>query len=134
MRRLKEKPIQLLVDMASPILLECAMYYCSSYFLVKIVTFYWQNFPTRVTRAQSWKPQEFTDFKISPHSLLLAVKTKWMPLEFGGNLLPAMLFLTRLVIWLVIWARLRFFPEEYGSPACLTSLTILETGAWALSL
>ncbi|KAL9397312.1 hypothetical protein Peur_011565 [Populus x canadensis] len=50
--------------------------------------------------------------------------------EFGANLLPVMLLLTRLLIW----ARLRrFFPKEYGSPACLTNLAILETGAQALS-
>lgn len=69
-------------------------------------------------------------FQNFPTFTSLAAKTKWMPLEFGGNLLPVMLLLTRLLLW----ARLRrFFPKEYGSPACSTNLAILETGAQALS-
>jgi len=70
-------------------------------------------------------------FQNFPTFTSLAAKTKWMPLEFGGNLLPVMLLLTRLLLW----ARLRrFFPKEYGSPACSTNLAILETGGTSLVL
>ena len=60
----------------------------------------------------------------------LAVKTKYIPLESNGKILLSILLLTKLAIW----ARFRVFPEEYTSPTCLTSLTMLETGFPALSL